>query len=503
MNEKDQYKELEQEGAWRDAEGASDQVVFQAYAYSAAHLINSGVLLNFGTPHSTPVLGMQDLIDLPSVVDPLQLSSCATDAFTPALQPIYGSMIPTISYANYHPSSNSEEAAIKASSIYPQTSMGSAISAGLMTAPYGSAVDMVTHAGALRTCARDRYGFASLMGMPKMSVAASNYLSVGSMSSANCANNWAVGGSRSLVDHIYSNSAAPKSSCAVSLGAISLAAAGIHCYSHLGISNMAHRGTISTVTPYAISGMSAVSNGLNHKYYGGGMAVEHFLPGRPIHNKADNVYAAPRINSKRTWYGGGNALVLRDDDIVRSIGSDYDHYVVNQKRDTYRHILDNYTLRNDLGKGDLYAIRPGVSWPEAVVSRLSTFVDSLDLYIATKDASLLCGISSLEWEAMAFSYSAGYSKALEDFYERVNSHKARYIYAFRRYNAIVQEKCIKKFKLDLRIVFRNIIRFLFKNMDDESGELNVEGLKGNNIFSPVNTNPNVRFRYISSVKHAA
>lgn len=227
-----------------------------------------------------------------------------------------------------------------------------------------------------------------------------------------------------------------------------------------------------------ITGATAVTKLHGHKFYGGG----DWIPYLHYHKLNSVDHHIPK-----KWYGGGEAVPISSNEIARSIDLDYDYYVVNQKRDTYKYLLDNYDYKSGVKLADWSPIAPGTNWSDAVTGKLSRFVDSLDLYIATKDYSLLHEIHHQEWEVIALSYSVGMGFYLEAFYDRINSRSARNKYARRRLAVIIYQKLKVKYKLDLRIIFRNKIHFLFKNMDDEPEGKYVELKKRNNIFQPFKT----------------
>lgn len=266
-----------------------------------------------------------------------------------------------------------------------------------------------------------------------------------------------------------------------------------HIYSkhHVGYTNaqlVTTRAAMNTMLARSASGAIVVPKTMNFKWYGGGeIDLDHIYSEDYFKNNIGVIPLPHHDNAKSKWYGGGEAVTIGDNDsIVRSINNDYDHYVVNQKRDAYKSILDNFNYES-VQLSDYSLIPYGTDWSAVVVDKISNYVSALDLYIATKDASLLHGISFQEWEAMAVGYSAGFANSLNLVYDRVNSKTARNKYASRRYNAIMLQKCKIIYKLDFRIIFRNIIRFLFKNMEDEPEGEYVSSQDRNNIFKPSKT----------------
>jgi len=242
----------------------------------------------------------------------------------------------------------------------------------------------------------------------------------------------------------------------------------------------------------SITGATVASKLSVHKFYGGGDWV------------ADQVYPSSKSvehHIPNKWYALGEPLPVNYKTLYQSIDLDYNHFLVNQKRDTYKYLLDNYDYRSGAQIVDWSPIAPGTNWSDVITGKISSFVDSLDQYIATKDYSLLQEIHHQEWEVMALSYSAGMGSYLEEFYDRINSRSSRNKYARRRLAAIINQKLKVKYKLDLRIIFRNMIYFLFKNMDDEPEGKYVEFKKLTHIYQlfktldHVNREDKFYFRY--------
>lgn len=349
------------------------------------------------------------------------------------------------------------------------------------------AISMLSHtAAAHATEYRGGYGVAGLMDSYNTlgTICTPTYHTMSSFTGANTTNLY----HGSVIEHAYPRNAIAGTSLVTPLSAVCLTTA-LKPYNHWGftdsqlVTNPVAMG-MNLLTKSA-SGAIAVSKAMNHKYYGGsGFVIDHLYPdsnfNKGIGAIAVTHHGSPNIN----WYGSGEAISITHKDIVRSIDIDYDHYVVNQKRDVYKSILDNYNYSSGVLLGDL-TVRAGENWSDLISDKISTYVSSLDLYLATKDASLLYGISYLEWEAMAVGYSAGFANSLNLVYDRINSKTNRDKYACRRYNKIIDQKCKIIYKIDLRIIFRNIIRFLFKNMDDEPEGKYVELKKRNNISQPL------------------
>jgi len=385
---------------------------------------------------------------------------------------------------------------IKSSDDYPTRS---AITSNLMTSNKScrSLMEMMTHQGTLNTHINSGYGVTGLLASHQ------NLTSVypSSFGIYNHTTNMYGGGY--CLDHINPRKKFYGTSIAIPMSATNITAATkFIAFAGNGIQQIINSGMFSELHG-SMTGDVAILKAMNHKWYGGESIVEYINPNNHFPSSLEMVHFPNHANAKAKWYGGGEVVPSTYNEIFRSNNDDYDHYIVNQKRDAYKSILDNYYQRSHINLIDLSPITTVSNWSEVIVGKITSFVSSLDFYLDTRDASMLHELSHREWEVMALSYSAGMGPILEKFYSRIYSREARDKYARRRLDEIIEQRLKIKYKLDLRIIFRYIICFLFKNMDDEFSESNVELSVTNNIFSLKNSIHYARVRFNNSVKHAA
>lgn len=542
MKEKDQYITPDEAQSGQEATNALPAVVHSGYTDPSFDASIGAVEMNNSTSYLNHLTAINKLSSINSTLDSLMFANNMVNSIaTSAVSAIHSVSSAAFTYANHYKTGSAVTAASLATmpavtsaismasraTVYgidkygsnalfnaQQHAAGSAITAASLaiTPAATSAIGMASQAAVYST---DKYGMTALLNPHLTSGTISAHTNAIEM--ATCYHKLYGGGSG--ITEWMAASKTPGSICSYRdvLGMTSAAAGN---YAHRSLIDYIHPKPYAGCTAHSListcgelngalsksaSGAIAVSKAMNHKWYGGGeVVVDHMLPESFLQKSVAAVSGLSKVHTKSKYYGGGEAVAIVDSDhFARAINNDYDHHVVNQKRDAYKSILDNFSYdanaRINLRENYEIVQEP---WSYAV-HKISDYVSVLDSYIATKDTSLLQASYYQEWEAMAFGYFAGFATSLEAFYERAYSNAARNKYERRVFNAIVRQRCKIKYKLDLRIIFRNIIRFLFKNMDDEPSESNVEAVNANNIFSLKNSNPNARIRNINSAKHAA
>ncbi|HVX26161.1 MAG TPA: hypothetical protein VHB70_07450 [Parafilimonas sp.] len=131
---------------------------------------------------------------------------------------------------------------------------------------------------------------------------------------------------------------------------------------------------------------------------------------------------------------------------------------------------------------------PVENFNERKVFLLERIVDAYKLLITTRDENILSTIESLEEQVEVFF---GYwDKLIIDAFQFftsniVRTHIAKEVKSISGLLFIITKKYFKNRLRDIRFCFRSIVRFLFKNMDDESDANNVmfSGMRLQTLFN--------------------
>ena len=247
------------------------------------------------------------------------------------------------------------------------------------------------------------------------------------------------------------------------------------------------------------------------------MMKQHFFQNKQQRRSEENLQLA----LKRVKEGEELDEIL-ESNIASNLKRDFERYEYEKKLTLFKKELDRYinisifyddTSKESIGvnvNGKLiyFEVRCMLESRSSVERKkkiLQKLVSSTETFIATGNIDLKKQILFLEteiWPLLSFEMLSNYSPSIY-LMEPVSQSKTKVLFFLKKIRRLIGRR-ILGITQDLRSKFRSIIKFLFKNMDDESADQLAVFTKIASIRSQINfTSKNGHFTYNSTFKRAA